>query len=87
MFCRPVALIGLAGTADGQGVGGNVLGDDAAGSHISAFAHGDGSNQSRVAADKGILFHGGAVLFHPVKVDRGRAAAEVAVFAHVGVTR
>ena len=87
MFCRPVPLVGLAGAADGKGVGGDILGDDAAGSHIGSLAHGDWGHQGCVAANEGVLFHGGAVLFHPVEVDRGCTAAEVAVFAHVGVAQ
>jgi len=79
MLRRPVALVGLTAAGDAEGVGGDILRDHAAGGDICSLTDRDRCNQSGVTADKGAVLHGGLMLLHPVKVDRCRAAAEIAV--------
>ena len=81
----PALYVGLAAPFDGQGSGGHILGDGAAGGGVSPVAHRHRRHQVGVAADEAVVPDGGAVLVLPVVVAGDGAAAEVAVFAHVAV--
>ena len=81
----PVFQVGLTVPGDGQGPGGDVLGDGAAGGGVGAVPHLDGGHQVGVAADEAVIPDGGAELVLAVIVAGDGAAAEVAVLAHVAV--
>ena len=81
----PALHVGLAAPFDGQGPGGHVLGDGAAGGGVGAVPHRHRRHQVGVAADEAVIPDGGAVLVLAVVVAGDGAAAEVAVFAHVAV--
>lgn len=64
---------------------GHVVGNGAARRGVRAVAHAHGRHQVRVAADERIIPDGVAVLGRAVVIDGDHAAAEIAVFAHVGI--
>ncbi len=77
-LCRSPARLGdLAGTAEGEGVRGDLLGDAAASGDVGAVADGDRGDQGGVGADEDAVADGGLVLVDAVVVAGDDAGADV----------
>src|SRR5260221_13377140 len=59
-------LVLLACAADGNGVGGNVLGDRRAGCYVGTVADGNGRDELRVRADEHTPAHDRSVFSEPI---------------------
>src|SRR5262245_12260991 len=78
-------FVGLSGAADGEGGGGDVLGDGGGGGDVGAVADGDGGDELGVAADEDVFADAGLLLGVAVVVAEDGAGADVGVFADVAV--
>src|SRR5690606_27502131 len=74
---RPPFLVDLARPGDGQGVGGDVLGDGRTGGDVRAAADPHGGDQVGIAADEGAVLDHGGVLAVAVVVHRHRPGPDV----------
>ena len=81
----PAFEVGLAVAGDAEGLGGDILGDGAAGGGISAVAHLDGSHEVGIAANEAVVADLSAELILAVVIAGDGAAAKVAVLAHIAV--
>src|SRR5688572_30051438 len=74
---RPLGFHDLPGPAEGQGVGGDVLGHDAARGDIRPFSDGDGGHEGGVAADERAALDAGGMFGLAVVVAGDVACADV----------
>ncbi len=77
----------LAGAGEGEGVGGDVFGDDAARADDRAIANGDWGDQGDVRADEGIRADGGAVLGATIVIAGDGARTDIGARADAGVPK
>src|ERR1019366_10713137 len=78
----PAFFIDLAGAADSQRAGRDIVGDHAARTHVSPVGDLNRRNQSRVTADKRAVADYRRVLVPAVVVTRNRARADVGFLAN-----
>src|SRR5436305_1342182 len=81
----PAWFVGLAAAGEGEGVGGDVLGDAAAGGYIGSGADGDGGDEGGVGAYEGAVADGGDVLVDAIVVAGDGSGAYVDARADDGV--
>src|SRR5580658_5097583 len=83
----PARLVGLRRPADGQRIGGNVAGDDAARRRDRAVADRHGCDQRIVGADEDIGADHRAILEEPVVIAGYGAGADIAPGPDLGIAQ